>query len=396
MEALLTLRKLAKHKQGEFKIIMHEEASADMFRVICENPEDFCNMLAQLTRGIDVESSQCSFEEERCYILNYLEQNLGTFDMLNCNLASIMEDWAFDALRKMAEDIAETGDETEVARFRLHRAKIFSDWGRYEEALQQRELYLEAQFKALDEHYSMRGSSEIAAVVLVPVMSFTETAAHESMADASKEMHQCFIRTVAVADAMMAVAATYEHMNRFRDALQYQQEAEKYYKRVLHEDDLKFARITACIAHTYFNLDCGAMALQLLHNVLEHHRRVLPAHDPRVLSAESAIAAMHRGMQDFDSALEIEERVLDARLKNLPENHEDIGSSHFNIAVTLPFVAMPQPERNSGILGGLESALRVWKFGLKPSDPRVLLAKQKLALFQESLKQSLPDGSARE
>ena len=380
MEALLTLRKLAKHKQGEFKIIMHEEASADMFRVICENPEDFCNMLAQLTRGIDVESSQCSFEEERCYILNYLEQNLGTFDMLNCNLASIMEDWAFDALRKMAEDIAETGDETEVARFRLHRAKIFSDWGRYEEALQQRELYLEAQFKALDEHYSMRGSSEIAA-------------GDESMA--SKEMHQCYIHTVAVADAMMAVAATYEHMNRYKDALQYQQEAEKYYKRVLHEDDLKFARITACIAHTYFNLDCGALALQLLHNALEHHRKVLPAHDPRVLSAESAVAAMHRGMQDFDSALEIEERVLDARLKNLPENHEDIGSSHFNIAVTLPFVAMPQPERNSGILGGLESALRVWKFSLKPSDPRVLLAKQKLALFQESLKQSLPDGSAR-
>ena len=106
---------------------------------------------------------------------------------------------------------------------------------------------------------------------------------------------------------------------------------------------------------------------------------------------------MHRGLQDFGSALEIERRVLDARLKNLPEYHEDIGLSHFNIALTLPFVAsIPQPERNAGVLGSLESALRVWKFSLKPSDPKVLLAKQKLALFQESLKQSLPDGSARE
>ena len=85
------------------------------------------------------------------------------------------------------------------------------------------------------------------------------------------------------------------------------------------------------------------------------------------------------------------------RILNLPDHHEDIGASHFSIALTLPFVAsIPQPERNAGVLRHLESALRAWKFGLKPSHPKLLLAKQKLAIFQESLELRVPDGSAAE
>jgi len=380
MEALLTLRKLAKSKCGLFEIIMHEEASTEMFHKICDDPEGFGKMLAALIRGIDVESSQCSFDDEKYYILNFLERNLGTFDMLNCNLASIMEDWAFDVIRKMAEDIAETGDEAELASFRLCRAKIFCEWGRHEEALQQREMYLEWQFKMLDEH-SISAEQEVGNEVTV----------------ASEEIQQCSVRTVAVADAMMAVAASYTDMNRSRDALKYQQEAQKYYKRVLHEDDLRCAHIIACIAQTYFNLDHGKQALQLLRSSIEFHRRVLPESDSRIYVAEGAIAAMHRCMQDFESALETEQRVLDMRILNLPDHHEDIGASHFSIALTLPFVAsIPQPERIAGVLRHLESALREWKFSLEPSHPKLLLAKQKLAIFQESLELSVPDGSAAE
>ena len=128
--------------------------------------------------------------------------------------------------------------------------------------------------------------------------------------------------------------------------------------------------------------------MQLISSTLEFHVKVLPLNDPRTFSAEAAVAAMHRSMQNFENAFEVEKQVLEKRLKNLPENHPDIGSSHFNIAVTLPFIeSLPQTERNSSILENLKIAVKVWSYSLKPSDPRLLLAKRKIAMFQESLDQ---------
>jgi tetratricopeptide (TPR) repeat protein len=356
MEALTSLRQLAKHRGVFFKIIIYEKASHDMLCVVRDNPEEFCSKLSELISGIDVERSHCTFEKEKTSIFKQIE-TFGTFDMLNCNISGIVENWVFDMLRQMTLEVIKTGDKDALFRFRHSLAKVFTERGRLNEALQQRELRMERLYQLLDEQ-AIEDSSNLITI------------------------------TIALAEALMDVAEAYVRLKRFKDALKFQQEAQKYYNRVLGEDDLQHAKIMASIAQTYFNLEEGQIALRLIIGTLEFHRRVLPKNDPMVFSSEVAVAAMYRGMRDFENAFEIERQVLEKRLQNLPSNHPDIGSSHFNIALMLPFIeSLPRPERNSGILENLQIAVNVWRHSLSDSDPRLLLANQKIELFQESLKQ---------
>lgn len=353
-EALTILRELAKNRGAFFKILTYEEAYDDMYRIARDNSEELCTKMAQLIDGTDVESSRSTFEEEKVYILKQL-QNFGSFKMLNSNISGILEEWAFGMLRQITSDMVKTCEEDALFRFRLNLAKIFTERGRLNEALQQQELRMEWQYKLFNQHST--GDS-------------VENMAH----------------TVALADVLMDVAGAYARLKRFKDSLKFQKEAQKYYQRGLHKDDLQLARMTAHIAQTHFCLEEGKTALQLIGSTLEFHVRVLPLNDPRTFSAEAAVAAMHRNLQNFENAFEVEKQVLEKRLQNLPHNHPDIGSSHFNIALTLPFVeSLPQPERNSSILENLKIAVKVWSHSLKPSDHKLLLAKQKIAMFQESL-----------
>jgi tetratricopeptide (TPR) repeat protein len=362
MEALTSLRELAKHRGVFFKIIIYESASHDMLCVVRDNPEDFCSKLSELIGGIDVEMSHCTFEKEKMSILKQIE-NFGTFDMLNCNISGIVENWAFDMLRQMTLEVIKTGDKDALFCFRHSLAMVFTQRGRLNEALQQRELRMEWLYQLLDQQ-EIEDSADLFAI------------------------------TVALAEALMDVAEAYARLKRFRDALKFQQEAQKYYKRVLGEDDLQHAKIMASIAQTYFNLEEEEIALRLIMSTQEFHRRVLPQNDPVVFSSEAAVAAMYRDMRDFENAFEIERQVLEKRLQNLPSNHPDIGSSHFNIALTLPFIeSLPRSERNSGILENLHIAVNVWRNSLTASDPRLLLAKQKIEVFEESLKQDTRDDS---
>lgn len=360
MEALAFLRQVAKRRAGFFKIIIYEEEFHDMLRVARDNPEEFCIILSNLIDRVDIESSHCTFEEEKKCIFEVLD-HFGTLNMLNCNISEIVENWVFDMLRQMTLEMIETGIETDIFEFRISLAKIFTARGRFNEALQQRELLLERQYKLLDER-SISCSDEVVS------------------------------QTVSLARALSDVAEGYARLKRFKDSLKFQQEAQKYYKRVLSDNDLQHANLMAVMAQTHLDLDEGDVALQLKINALEFHLRVLPSNDPRIFEAESSIAAMHRGLHNFNNALDLESKVLQKRQLVLPENHPDIASSHFNIALTLPFVeSLPLSERNSGIMEHLQIALKVWRYTLRPSDPRVLLAKQKLALFRESLEHETPD-----
>ncbi len=355
MEILTILREVAKHKGAFFRILIYEEAYNDMMSVVRDNPEEFCSKLSESIRGIHVESSKSTFEEERTHILKLIE-NFGTFDMLDCNISGIVENWMFDMLRQMTLDSIKTGDEDALFRFRLSLAKVFTDRGRLNEALQQRELRMEWLYKLFDSHLT-DNSDEIVTI------------------------------TVALADALADVANAYARLRRFKDALKFQLEAQKYYQRVLNEDDLQHAKIMASIAQTHFNLEEGKQALRLIESTLEFYLKVLPTNDPRIFSAEAAVAAMHRGMQDFETAFDLEMQVLEKRLKNLPYDHIDIGSSHFSIALTLPFVeSLSKLERNARIMENLQMAVKVWRYTLHASDPKVLLAKQKIEVFEESLK----------
>ena len=356
MEALTVLRELAKHRLGLFKIIMCREAYQDMLRAARDTPEEFCAALSELIGSVDVESSECTFEQEKISILKQL-QKMGSFDMLNFNISGIMEDWVFDMLKQMTFEIIEEGDEDALFSFRLSLAMVFTERGRLHDTLQQMELRLVWKYKLLDQH-EQAGSAEIS------------------------------VHTVALADALLDVAESYALLNRFEDSLKFQEEAKKYYQRVLHEDDMRHAKIMACIAQTHLNLEKGKTALQLIGSTLQFHIRVLPPHDPRIFCAEAAVASMHRSMQDFTSALELEKQVLEKRLQHLPLNHPDIGSSHFSIALTLPFIeSLAVPERNSSIIENLMNAVSVWKCSLKPDDPRLLQAREKLEKFQELLQQ---------
>jgi tetratricopeptide (TPR) repeat protein len=356
MEALTILRELANRRAGLFKIIILEEAYQEMLRVARKNPKEFCTALSELIGGIDLESSECTFENEKISILKQLRK-MGTFEMLNFNISGVVEEWVFEMLRQMTLEMIEAGNEDVLFDFRSSLAVIFTERGRLHEALQQRELRLVTKYKLLDQH------AEVDSV---------DVATH----------------IAALADALLDVSESYARLNRFEDSLKFQQEAQKYCQRALHEHDLQHAKIMALIAQTYFNLDNGKTALQLMDCALQFHLRVLPQHDPRVFCAEAAVASMHRGMQDFATAFDLEKQTLEKRLQNLPRNHPDIGSSHFNIALTLPFIeSLPLSERNSSILESLQSALTVWNESLKPSDPRLLLARQKLEVFEELLRQ---------
>lgn len=360
MEALTILREIARRRAGLFKIIILDEAYQEMHRIARDNPQEFCSAVSELIGGIDLESSECSFENEKIGILKQLEK-LGTFEMLNFNMSGIIENWVFDMLRQMTLDMIEAGDEEALFDFRLSLAVVFTEMGRLHQALEQRELRLVVKYKLLDQH-SEADSAEVVA------------------------------HTVSLADALLDVAESYALLNRFEDSLKFQQEAQKYYLRVLHQDDLQHAKIMAQMAGTHYNLEQGDTALKLLDCALQFHRRVLPQHDPSVFCAEAAVASMHRDMQDFTIAFDLEKQVLEKRLQHLPLNHPDIGSSHFNIALTLPFVeSLSLQERNSSILQSLNSALAVWKQSVKPSDPRLLIAKQKLALFEDFLQQEAPN-----
>jgi hypothetical protein len=362
MEALTILREIARHRAGLFKIIILDEAYQDMFRVARDNPQKFCVALSQLIGSIDLDSSECTFEMDRIGILKQLEK-LGTFDMLNFNISGIVEDWVFEMLREMTLDMQQAGDEDALFDFRLSLAVVFTEMGRLHEALQERELRLILKYRLLDMH---------------------------SEADSAEVVKH----TLALADALLEVSQCYALLNRYEDSLKFQLEAQKYYNHALHEDDLRHAKIIALIAETYFNLEKGKIALQLMGQTLQFHIRVLPQHDPRIFCAEAAVASMHRDMQDFTIAFHLEIQILEKRIRNLPRNHPDIGSSHFNIALTLPFVeSIPKRERNSSILKSLNSALAVWKQSLKPSDPRLLLANQKLELFKELIQRETPDAN---
>jgi tetratricopeptide (TPR) repeat protein len=356
MEILISLHSLVQHGVGFFKVLIYEEDTAfrEIFRAVRDNPEEFSSTLSQLCLGIAVESSQCTFVEEHAYIMEKIEQ-MGAFRMLNENLSNIIEEWIFEMLNQVTQEVSNAGDEYELFNFRMCLAEVFSGMGRHFEALRQKEMCVAWHHKMLATHLE-NGNDDI----IVP--------------------------TISVADSMISVAESYARLNRFHDSLKFQEEAQKYYLRVLHQNDIRHANITSCIAQTHLSLENRNAAIQLIRSSLEMHRRVLPENDPRTLCAEAAVACMYRSAQNFEDAYDLEKQVLAKRLQVLPFNHPDIGSSYFNMAITLPLVeSLPLSHKNWSVLHNLESALKVWKYSLKASDPRLQLVKQKIRVFQESI-----------
>jgi tetratricopeptide (TPR) repeat protein len=121
------------------------------------------------------------------------------------------------------------------------------------------------------------------------------------------------------------------NMGEYSEALSYYEKALEIWQKTLPANHPDLATSYNNIGQVYKNMGEYSKALSYYEKDLEISRKTLPANHPNLATSYNNIGEVYRSISEYSKALSYYEKALEIRQKTLPANHPDLANSYNNI-----------------------------------------------------------------